>query len=112
MAKKNGWLLHMPSNGAGQRTTGHIMVQEYGTEEKFVKVMVLDSAVESQLVMSILDEQHIPYRFRSFHDTAYDGIFQVQKGWGEISAPASRKGQILEIVEDIRSKNMDKDVFD
>ena len=81
-------------------------------EERYVRIVVLDSAIESQLVMSVLDEQQIPYRMRSFHDTAYDGIFQVQKGWGEISAPESRKAQILEIVADLRAKDMDTDDLD
>jgi len=36
----------------------------------------------------------------------------MQKGWGEIHAPAAMKGQILEIVEDLRSKNMDEDDLD
>jgi len=88
------------------------MAQNDGSEEKFIKVTVLESEIESQLVMSILDEQKIPYRIRSFHDTAYDGLFQMQKGWGEINAPAAMKEQILEIVEDLRSKNMDEDDLD
>ncbi len=88
------------------------MAQNHRRDEKFDKVMVLDSDIEAHLVMSILDEQNIPYRVRSFHDTAYDGLFQVQKGWGEVSAPVSRKDQIREIVEDLRSKNMGEDVFD
>ena len=72
-------------------------------EDEYVKIIVLDSAIEAQLVESILSEQEIPYRLRSFHDTAYDGLFQVQKGWGEISAPSSLKQEIIDIVDDIRS---------
>ena len=81
-------------------------------EERYVRIVVLDSAIESQLVMSVLDVRQIPYRMRSFHDTAYDGIFQVQKGWGEISAPESWKAQILEIVDDLRAKDMNIDDLD
>lgn len=69
----------------------------------FIKIIVLDSAIEAQLVESILSERDIPYRFRSFHDTAYDGLFQVQKGWGEISAPLPYKEEIIDIVDTIRS---------
>jgi len=72
-------------------------------QDEYVKIIVLDSAIEAQLVESILSEQEIPYRLRSFHDTAYDGLFQVQKGWGEISAPSSLKQEIIDIVDDIRS---------
>ena len=72
-------------------------------QDDYVKIIVLDSAIEAQLVESILSEQEIPYRLRSFHDTAYDGLFQVQKGWGVISAPSSFKQEIVDIVDDIRS---------
>ncbi|MBW1892993.1 MAG: hypothetical protein JRF40_06790 [Deltaproteobacteria bacterium] len=74
-------------------------------QDEYVKIIVLDSAIEAQLVESILSEQEIPYRLRSFHDTAYDGLFQVQKGWGEIFAPLSLKQEIVDIVEDIRSSS-------
>lgn len=74
---------------------------------EYVKIVVLDSAVESQLVCSILDDRNIPYFTKSYHDTAYDGLFQVQKGWGEICAPAEYKKEILEIVDDLRQTNND-----
>jgi hypothetical protein len=51
-----------------------------------------------------LSEKNIPHRIRSFHDTAYDGLFQFQKGWGELYAPLKLKGEILEIIEIVRSE--------
>ncbi|MEA3477640.1 MAG: hypothetical protein U9R60_05640 [Bacteroidota bacterium] len=39
---------------------------------------------------------------RSYYDTAYDGLFQVQKGWGFVSAPESFKDEIREIISDLR----------
>ncbi len=49
-------------------------------EQEYVKISILESIVESQIVTSILEEEGIPYRIRSYHDTAYDGLFQFQKG--------------------------------
>ncbi len=72
------------------------------SEPKYVKIVVLDSTIESQLVCSILNDRNISYFTKSYHDTAYDGLFQVQKGWGEICAPAEYKEEILEIVNDLR----------
>ena len=69
----------------------------------FLKIAILDSIIEAQLMGSILDERDIPHRLRSYHDTAYDGLFQVQKGWGEIRAPSQFKGQVLELLREIRS---------
>ena len=76
----------------------------YITKE-FVKIATLESLVEAQVVESILTDQHIPYRIRSFHDTAYDGLFQLQKGWGDLYAPASYEAEIIEILTGIRSQS-------
>ncbi|MBU0987236.1 MAG: hypothetical protein KKH68_08285 [Proteobacteria bacterium] len=72
----------------------------------FIGIALLDNIIEAQLIDSILDEQNIPHRIRSYHDTAYDGLFQVQKGWGQLYAPPAYKQEILEILNDIRSKNV------
>jgi len=76
-------------------------------EHEFIKVAVLESMIEAQLINSILNEQNIPHQIRSFHDTAYDGLFQVQKGWGELSSPTPYKQEILKIIDIVRSKNDD-----
>jgi len=67
----------------------------------------LENIIEAQLIDSILNEQNIPHMIRSFYDTAYDGLFQFQMGWGEICAPLSYKQEIIDILNDVRSKNHD-----
>ncbi len=75
-----------------------------GTDHlEFIKVAVLENTIEAQLIDSILDEHNIPHLLHSYHDTAYDGLFQVQKGWGELRAPLSFKDDILEILNAVRS---------
>jgi len=76
-------------------------------EHKFIDIAILDNIIEAQLIESILNEQSIPHLLHSFHDTAYDGLFQVQKGWGKLCAPLSYKKEILELLNDVRSKNFD-----
>lgn len=77
-------------------------------EYTFVKIAVLESAIESQLIASILEDQDIPHFLRSYHDTAYDGLFQMQNGWGEISAPLAYKNEILEIIAAVRSVSVEQ----
>ncbi len=79
-------------------------------EEEFVNIAVLENIIEAQLLESILKEEKIPHHIRSFHDTAYDGLFQVQLGWGELRAPFACKDEIIEILEDLRSGNQTNDV--
>jgi hypothetical protein len=68
----------------------------------YVKVSVLDNEIEAQLLDSILEEREIPHLMVSYHDTAYDGLFQTQKGWGHVSAPTPFKQEILEILNAVR----------
>jgi hypothetical protein len=73
-------------------------------DETFITVTVLENAVEAQLLASILEERHIRHRIRSHHDTAYDGLFQTQKGWGDLEAPETCHQEIMEIINQIRSE--------
>lgn len=74
---------------------------------EFVRISTIDNAFEAQLVTSILEERGIAHRLVSHHDTAYDGLYQMQKGWGELLAPESYRGQILEILYEVRSETPD-----
>ena len=76
-------------------------------EQEFVNIAILENIVEAQIIDSILNEHDIPHRIRSFHDTAYNGLFQFQMGWGALLAPVSSKEEILEILHDVRSKDFD-----
>jgi hypothetical protein len=72
--------------------------------EGYQKVAVLDNDFEAQVLHSILEERRVPHSLRSYHDTAYDGLFQTQKGWGTVSAPLSCHEEIKEILSDLRKE--------
>ena len=82
--------------------------------EDYIKIATMDNEIEARLVDSILTERNIPHRMRSYYDTAYDGLFQTQKGWGYVSAPEWCKEEILEILTDLRKEahNPEKSSFD
>ncbi len=69
---------------------------------EFVKIATIENAIEAQIVQSVLDERRIPHRIRSYHDTAYDGLFQMQKGWGVIYAHNADRREIEEILQSLR----------
>ena len=73
-------------------------------DDPFTPVSSLENTFEAQLLASILTERGILHRIRSHHDTAYDGLFQTQKGWGEITAPERYKTEILNILTHIRTQ--------
>lgn len=69
----------------------------------YEKVEILDNDFEAQLLDSVLNERNIPHLMRSFYDTAFDGLYQAQKGWGYVGAPAEYHEEIRDILHDIRS---------
>ena len=67
------------------------------------RIAVLENLIEAQMLSAALDDRGIPHRVRSYHDTAYDGLFQFQKGWGEIQADDADRSEVLLALADIRS---------
>ncbi len=66
------------------------------------KIVVFENEFEAKLVETILKERGIPHLIRSYHDSAYDGIFQAQKGWGHVEAPERYADEIKAIQQEIR----------
>ena len=69
----------------------------------YIKVAILENEDEARLIASVLTERGIPHLIRSYFDTAFDGLYQSQKGWGYVSAPEACTKEILEIIADIRN---------
>jgi hypothetical protein len=72
--------------------------------EDYKKIAVLEDEFEAGLLDSVLNEREIPHRMRSYYDTAYDGLFQAQKGWGYVAAPEQYEAEIREILVDLREE--------
>ena len=70
--------------------------------ENFTRIAVLDNEVEACLLGSILTDRQIPHTIQSYHDDVFDGVYQLQKGWGCIVGPEEKKDEILEILNDLR----------
>jgi hypothetical protein len=78
-------------------------------ESTYIQIAVLENAIEAQLLSSVLTEYEIPHRLRSYHDTAYDGLFQLQKGWGVIYGPDDVRQQVLDALAELRSQAVEID---
>jgi hypothetical protein len=77
--------------------------------DEYKKIVVLDNEIEARLMDSILTDRNIPHRLKSYHDSAYDGIFQAQKGWGHIEAPVGYQEEIIAIHADLPVKNHEEE---
>ena len=72
--------------------------------EDYIKIATLENEIEAGLLDSVLTERNVPHLMRSYYDTAYDGLFQTQKGWGYVSAPEGYEEEIMEILADLRKE--------
>ena len=77
--------------------------------EKYIKIAILDNEFEAQMLESILKERGIPHPLKSYYDTAFDGLYQTQKGWGHISSPDQYSKEIKAILSDLRKTARDVD---
>lgn len=72
--------------------------------EELEKILNLDNEVIARLMGSILKDREIPHIIRTYHDSAYDGLWAYQQGWGFIEAPPKYRDEILAIFEDIKKQ--------
>ncbi|MTI79657.1 MAG: hypothetical protein FH758_02070 [Firmicutes bacterium] len=69
---------------------------------QYLKVAVIDNEIEAQIIKDILLKQDIPHEVKSYHSTAFDGLFQLQNGWGAVMAPEEYHQEIREILSELR----------
>ena len=66
-----------------------------------VKILAFKNEIEAMLLDEILNEKEIPHMIRSYHDSAYDGLWQTQSSWGHIEAQEEYKEEILQIYNEM-----------
>jgi hypothetical protein len=57
--------------------------------------LIFKNEIEAMLLDEILTGKQIPHLIRSYHDSAYDGLWQTQSGWGHLEAPEEYKEEVL-----------------
>jgi hypothetical protein len=65
------------------------------------EIVNLNTEFQAMQVKEILESNNILFILRSFHDSAYDGLFQYQMGWGAIEADEKDEEIILDLLKDI-----------
>ena len=68
---------------------------------KAVKILLFNNEFEAKLIDEILNERNIQHVIRSYHDSAYDGLWQNQSGWGHIEAPEKYRDEILQVFKEM-----------
>jgi len=63
-----------------------------------VKIFTLNNKFEADLITRELEKEGITFMIRNFRDTAYNGIYIPQKGWGEVRVPEKDKQRAMELI--------------
>lgn len=66
-----------------------------------IKILSFKNEFEAMILDDILSNKDIPHMMRSYHDSAYDGLWQTQSGWGHLEAPEEYKDEILQIYNEM-----------
>lgn len=64
---------------------------------KAVKILEFENEFEAARLSDILTEKNVPHLIRTYHDSAYDGLWQTQSNWGHIEAPEEFSEEIKKI---------------
>ena len=70
-----------------------------------VKVLDFNNEFEAKLLDEILNEKNIPHLIRSYHDSAYDGLWQMQSSWGHLEAPEEYREELLLIYSQMSAES-------
>jgi hypothetical protein len=68
----------------------------------WVKAGVVENRFEGDRVSQALKEAEIPFMIKSFHDTAYDGLYIPQKGWGVVMVPEKLREEAEKLLMEVR----------
>lgn len=70
---------------------------------KQIKVHTIESIFEMDMIKDALDKEGLSYSIKEHKDTAYDGLFILQKGYATLFAEEYDKLKIQTIIERIKN---------
>jgi len=72
-------------------------------QESWKKIHVIENIFEMDMLKDALDREGIEYSIKEYKDTAYDGLFVLQKGYASLFVREKDAEAARSIVKQIRS---------
>ena len=69
---------------------------------RWVKAGIVENRFEGDRVSQALNEAGIPFLMKSFLDTAYDGLYIPQKGWGAVMVPENFEEEAGKVIFEVK----------
>ena len=80
---------------------------------RLIPIYTLANRFEADLLMDALHRDGVPAILRSFEETAYDGLFVPQRGWGQILVPEECVSEahdvMMPLIEELQSDGFEED---
>jgi polyhydroxyalkanoate synthesis regulator phasin len=70
--------------------------------DQWVKAGTVENRFEGDRISQALQEAGIPFLIKSFLDTAYNGLYIPQKGWGTVMVPGKNGEEAKKLISDIK----------
>jgi hypothetical protein len=70
--------------------------------DRWVKAGIVENRFEGDRVSQALREADIPFLMKSFLDTAYDGLYLPQKGWGAVMVPERFREEAGKMISEVK----------
>jgi hypothetical protein len=67
-------------------------------QQDMVRVHTVENRFEADLLVQALRQENIPVLLRRFEETAYDGLFVTQMGWGAILVPGDYEEEAARVI--------------
>ncbi len=71
----------------------------------------MENRFEGDRISEALQNAGIPFLIKSFLDTAYDGLYIPQKGWGRVMVPEKDREEAKRLISEIK-KTFEKEEDD
>jgi hypothetical protein len=69
---------------------------------RWVKVGIVENRFEGDRISQALNEAEIPFLIKSYLDTAYNGLYLPQKGWGAVMVPEKLSEEAERIISEVK----------
>jgi hypothetical protein len=70
--------------------------------DQWVKVGTIENRFEGDRISQALKEAGIPFLIKSFLDTAYNGLYIPQKGWGAVMVPERNGEEAKKLISEVK----------
>jgi len=70
--------------------------------DQWVKAGTVENRFEGDRISQALHEAGIPFLIKSFLDTAYDGLYIPQKGWGIVMVSEKNREEAERLIGEVK----------